>query len=535
MKYSVRKADVVVVGGGLAGLRAAYEAVCSDCSVTVLSKGPRCSAEVSGFNAPVGKDDSTELYIKDILHSACGIGNRSLAKILAEHSLEEVRFLENLGLCLQKDANEDYALLQPLQCSVPRLVHMGTATGAEAERLLLQALQEKGVEVQTPVTALELLTDCGKICGVLGYENRMRQLVVYEAKSVVLAAGGCGGLFEISTYAKEICGDAVSLAYRAGAKLVDMEFQDFEPCCLTAPEKLRGRGISSTMLFAGGEIRNTLGESVIDKYFSDRSKISKNRLAKALYQEIQNGTATQSGGVYYDLRQIPETVLTEHETYLPLLRKNDLNPRTTMLEVAPAAHTCLGGVQVNADCASSVPGLFAAGEAMGGLHGASRIGGNAGTEVFVFGAIAGGSAANYAKSYVKTSEAERVARRLLSKKRPIIKTNADEIRKAVSEGLSIVRNAEKILLLKDKLRQWNSTELSEPITPFELADSISLTSMLQTAEIIAVASLMREESRGVFNRSDFTKLRPEFDDKHTVIYQEGNKICAKMEQLEGLI
>jgi len=536
MKYIIRKSDVLVIGGGLAGLRAAYEAAEVGCTVNVVSKGPRCSADVSGFNAPEGKNDSVKLFVQDIHNSGMTLDDPVLAETLARDSLKETAFLERLGLEFQRTPEGEYALLQPLWCSVPRLVHSGTATGAEAEQLLLKELDARGVQVEAPVTVLEILKMDGAVCGALAHKNGSDYLTIYDAKAVVLAAGGCGGLYEVSTYSKAICGDSAALAYRAGAELTNMEFIDFEPCCLVRPEHLRGRGISSTMLFVGGVLRNTDGEDIIKKYFNDLSEVSKSRLSKAIYQEIRAGKGTAAGGVLYDLTSISREVLKEHEAYLPLLERNGIDLAATPLEVAPAAHTCLGGVRTDEHCRSSVPGLFAAGEAMGSLHGANRIGGNAGTEVFVFGAIAGASAAEYAKGAQLHEEAAFTAAEKVVTEAAMTMNRGGEtpedcaarIRHAVSAGIPLLRNEADILDLKHHLKITAS--FSAP-TAENVETYLELLSMTQTAEIIAEASLLRHESRGVFSRSDYPETDPHLDHHNTLISKEGTHMKSRMEEL----
>ena len=392
------QSDVLIIGAGLAGLRAAYEAAKMDCSVTIASKGPRCTSEVSGFNAPMAKNDSAALFFTDIQQSGCTINNPELGKTLASSMIGEVNMLEQMGVSFQKDLKDQYDLLRPLGCSVPRLVHVGTETGALAEHCMLKALQDYPVKWEEPVTIISLLEENGTVFGAIGYHSNSESLTVYEAKAVIIASGGCSGMFTMSTYPPSICGDSSALALGVGAKLIDMEFVDVEPCCLVEPTALRGHGISSTMLFCGGVLRNVHGEDIIKKHFHNLSEVNKSRLAKAMYQEIQEGNGSPHGGIFYDLRQIPREILTQHESSLQLLNDNGIDLGKMVIEVAPARHTALGGILIDKKGASSIRGLFAAGEAVGGLHGANRIGGNAGAAVFSFGGIAGHSAAIFARS-----------------------------------------------------------------------------------------------------------------------------------------
>ena len=524
MRFGLQVSDILVIGGGLAGLRAAYEAASAGRSVRIVSKGPRCSGVISGYNAPVGKDDSTDLFTSDIDKSGLGVNKAQFARMLAEGSVEETYFLESIGTEFDKEPNGDYKLLRPLGCTVPRLVHKGTKTGAEIERILLAELMRLGVQVEAPAVATELLVSGGKCCGALVYREGEAELAVYAAGAVVLAAGGCSSLYDISTYPREIHGDSAALAYRAGAELVDMEFIDFEPCCLVWPEKLRGRAISSTMLFDGGVLRNTLGESIVDKYFSDISEVLKSGLSRAMYREISEGRGSANGGVAYDLTSFSEELLAEHEAYLGLLRNNGIDPLKMPLYVAPAAHTSLGGIKTDDKCESAVPGLFVAGEAMGAVHGANRIGGCAGTEVLVFGAIAGRGAKDRCREGVDAEVALTAAQEVWEKYAPHVKKSGTpysecvaSLRRTVSACLPIIRSKSTIERLEPEMERILSEASFTGGEAESFVQYMELMSMTQAAGIIAAASLLRCESRGVFARSDFPKREDRFDSVNTVV------------------
>lgn len=537
MDYVLKKSDVLVIGGGIAGLRAAYQAVTAGCTVSVVSKGPRCSDVISGFNAPVGANDSVELFVNDISTSGAGINDPALAPILAEGSLKEVKFLENeLNFEFKKEADGSYNLLQPLWCTVPRLVNQGTLTGAIEEKLLLAALAEKGVEVEAPVTIVELLKDNGAVCGALGYKTCESAMTVYAAKAVVMAAGGCGGLYQIATYSPAICGDSASLAYRAGAEVTNMEFIDHEPCSLVTPQHMRGMCLSSTMLFVGGKVTNNKGEDVIAKYFNDMSEVCKSRLSKAIYQEVKDGNGSPNGGVYFDVTSLSRDELIEHEGYIPILEKNGIDLKTMVVEIAPATHTCLGGIKTDTKCQSTLPGLFAAGEAMGNVHGANRIGGNAGTETLVFGGIAGQSAADLAKTKELNEQdvcaaAEAVIEKYLAEMKDTgisAKECAAEIRRAVTAGVPLLRNEVDMKAVKGNLEAClNSVGFAEK-TAADLAAYLGLLGMTQTGSIIAESSLLRKESRGVFSRSDYLDTDDALTATNTVISLEEGQMVSRL-------
>lgn len=506
MDYRLEKTDVLIVGSGITGLRAAVEASTTNQNVLVISKGPRCSWGIGGFNAPIHKNDSTELYYQDILKSGCGLSDTGLAKILAANSIEEVRFLERSGMIFDHTSNGDYDLLKPLGCSVPRLVHRGTQTGSMAETIFMNILRSRNVEIRETVTALDIISDGQKVYGVTGIENG-RELVCYLAKSVVMAAGGCGHMYAVSTYPAGIQGDSYGMMIRAGCEMIDMEFMQFEPCCLTEPAQLRGRGISTTMLTAGAVIRNPSGEEFLHKYFPDLSLVQKSELSRAIYAESQ-----KYGGapLEYDLTMFSREELDAHCLYSDTLRRLNYDPLEKPLMILPAAHTFLGGAYVNEFCETTLQGLYAAGEAMGGLHGANRIGGCAGAETFVFGAIAGKNASGYAAvNGLDLNKADTVARQVLSSYSGTANSQAeaeaeDKLQSVLSSSLSLIRDGAGCSVASKAAKEiCFQVPTMDKSTPELLWKSKQLENKAMLIHMIADASVYRKESRGVFFRSDY--------------------------------
>lgn len=528
MTFRTLSSDVLIIGAGIAGLRAAYEAAGAGCSVRVVSRGPRCSAVIAGFNAPVSEDDSEELFEVDINRSGDTINDPALAKILARGALHEVGFLESIGFEFAKCPDGSFDLLKPLHCSVPRLVNCGTATGAKEEELLLAELASRGVEVEAPVSIFRLLKDHGVVCGALGYRSGDDTLTVYSSKAVIVAAGGCGGLFDVSTYPGAIHGDSAALAFDAGAEITNMEFIDREPLSLLVPENLKGAPLSTTMLFAGAKLVNAKCEDLIKKHFENTSELSKGELSKLILSEIGQGNGTQHGGVWFDCRALSRSELSEHENYLPVLEKNGIDLCLEPVEVAPSVHTCLGGIRIDEDCKSTVTGLFAAGEAVGNLHGAGRIGGNAGTEVLVFGAIAGQNAAEYAKSVFEDNGAEELAESAVSSLLKASGTAAfgpdlkRKIRHIVSAGFPMICSKDGLEKMIKALDSLHGSIACASDSPEDIAEFAECCNMITAAKIIAVSAAARKESRGVFYRSDHPWKRPEYDYVCTVVTNTGD-------------
>lgn len=362
--------DVLVVGGGLAGWRAAEAAAGRGASVTLVANGDGNSPQIHALNCPVHPEDSVELFIEDTLRSGHGTNDRALVEVLCR---ESVKLAEEFPF----DRNPDgtYQLLQPLGSSVPRCVSIKHAIGAYALAQIRERLRNK----------------------ITVRRDRVTRLDFSEADAIVLATGGWCGKYAFSTNPPELRGDGIALAQALGAAVRDMDAVQYEPTAALRPAGLRGIPVITTMLFEGATFRNRAGaEFLADKH------LNKDQLSAAIQAEIAKGNGVD-GGVWFDATGVAPAVLRGKyaDTVARYAAAGVDITREPML-VAPAPHTSLGGVVIDArarvlDTAGRViPGLFAAGEVTGGLHGRNRLGGNAGTEVLVFGKIAGLGAAGFA-------------------------------------------------------------------------------------------------------------------------------------------
>lgn len=532
--YRIETTDVLVIGAGITGLRAALEASGHGKDVLVLSKGPRCSWGIGGFNAAAGNDDSAELYYQDILKSGLGLSDKKLAEILAVGSMEEVRYLQAQGMTFDRKKNGEYDLLRPLGCTVPRLVHNESKTGRIAEKIFLDLLQERRVEVREDVTVVELLSDGCQVYGALGVE-RDGELVCYEAKSVVMAAGGCGHMYPVSTYPAGIQGDSYGMLTRAGCEMIDMEFMQFEPCCLVEPAALLGRGISTTMLSAGAVLRNAEGREFLGDYFDSLADVQKGELARAIYAESRkcNGQAVE-----YDLTPLTPEEIDAHCIYSEQLKAIGCDASVKPLKILPAAHTFLGGARVDENCATSLIGLYAAGEAMGGLHGANRIGGCAGAETFVFGAVAGKHASQFAERQAEPNrqKTQQLAERILNGYLTTSEGSLDPccvddlnstLQDVMVQHLYLIREEQGIKkAIGTASEVEHKARLLRRDTSKNLLEANRIENAALTVRMIAESSLRRKESRGVFFRSDY----PERAAQYTVsfsIKKSGEQIIVQ--------
>lgn len=380
--------DVLVIGGGLAGWRAAEAAVKRGASVALVANGPGNSPDIHAINVPVREDDSVELFVEDTLKSGRGGCDRALVETLCR---ESVKLVDEFPFDRNPDGS--YKLLQPLGCSVPRCVSVDHRIGAYALAKIKRGLSGKIEMVKGRVTALSFNSKLSTFSFRLGDHDSP-----CEARTVVIATGGWCGKYDFSDNPPELRGDGIDMAVKLGAATRDMDQVQYEPTVALAPERVRCIPVITTMLFDGATFRNAKGE----EFLSDKHA-NKDEISRAIFAEIEAGRGSD-GGVWFDATQVPREIL--DTTYVDTVKRYaaagvDIH-RESML-VAPAPHTSLGGLVIDTRCrvlsadGTPIPGLFAAGEVTGGIHGLNRIGGNAGTETLVFGRIAGEEAASFAE------------------------------------------------------------------------------------------------------------------------------------------
>ena len=529
---SVHETDVLVIGNGLAGIRAALAASEKGAKVIVVAKGKGSSPEVMGFNAVLGPEDSVETYYNDILRSGLGIADKKLAGILADESRKVVTELEEMGMVFDKKGSE-YDLMQPLGCTFPRLVHFKALTGRKVLKLLRDKADKQGVIFINDVTVTGLLKYEKRVIGAFGIDIASGDLLGFRAKSIVLATGGCGRLYDFSTYPADITSDGYAMAYEIGAELVDMEFMQYEPCGFVYPDSIRGHIISTTTLSAGAEFRNGNNE----KFLGDRGKkLQKDELCRAMHTEIMEGRGTEHSGVYYDVTMLPrDFIVVDHCIFYDPALKAGIDLMKQPAEVAPAAHTSLGGIRIDEKNLSSVEGLYAAGEVVGGLHGANRLGGNSGAETLVFGGRAGRFSAEYALSLDEDVDIQ-IFSELLSKQLEVNKkyqskkessidllTLNKKISSIMQESGGIIRNEEGIISGLKKLSEIESMlEGLSASNSSQLLEIYRIKNMLVTGKVILTAALSRQESRGAHYREDYNKQDDqEWLKKISVFYEHG--------------
>lgn len=501
--------DVLVIGGGAAGMMASIQAAKAGCNVLMITDGACASTGILGFNALVSEADSRERFCGDIIQGGWELSDPNLVEVFVDGTSRAVRDLEEMGVSFDRTPDGSYHLLQPLGCSVPRLVHSENKTGTCSLAAMRAGMDNLGVAVWEHTVACGLRCSDGRVTGAWAYSSTQKQPWCIRAKAVVIATGG-GHMLKGSTYPVCQTGDGYAMGYRAGARLRDMEFFQHEPCRAIWPKPL---GISTTLLAKGGKLTNALGERFVLKTYPSEGAVPKDALAKLIDMEIKAGRGTPHRGVWLDLTDLPEDeIRIHHALYYRRFMNEGIDLCKERVEVAPAAHSIMGGICVDTDCRTDTTGLFAAGEAMGGLHGACRLGGNAGSEVYVFGAIAGKSAARYAKT-VSGWDSDK----------PELEWNVEDGAASSPKYAQVIADGRAVLSramgpIRDgktlKAAMTQLQELEDALCPQDAMNwndriaCFKAQNLLLVGKIMLTSADLRTESRGVHFRQDY----PQRDD-----------------------
>src|ERR687893_1441135 len=399
--YETREHDVLIIGAGGAGLRAAVAAAERGLSVGIVTKSLLGKAHTvmaeGGIAAAVGNvdaDDSWRQHFIDTLNSGKFLNNWRMVETFTKEAPERVIELEQWGALFNRTPQGRISQRPFGGHTYRRLCHVGDRTGLEMIRTLQEKVLSTGANVYMETTVTRLLKDGnGRVVGALAYTREAGSFVHFKAKAVVMATGGWGRIFKVTSNSWEGTGDGVVLAYDAGAELVDMEMVQFHPTGMVWPPGVRGLLVTEGVRGEGGILRNAEGERYMERYDPEKMELStRDVVARSIYKEVQAGRGTEHGGVYLDITHlgyegIIKKLPTMHEQFLKLA---DIDIAKDPMEVFPTVHYTMGGIKVDPEtCATNVPGLFAAGECAGGLHGANRLGGNSLSDLLVFGRRAG--------------------------------------------------------------------------------------------------------------------------------------------------
>lgn len=517
-EYKRIHTEVAVIGGGLTGTVAAYELARAGVRVTVVRDGRGASPHVAGFNvAGVEDGDSVAVFSRDTAQSANGQADDALVDILCQGSVKLPEYLNSLGFSFDTDERGRLKARKSLGSSFARVVGKGNSSGAEILALLDKDLRTReNVRILEQARALRLFCKDGRVCGVLIYEKQAEQILLLDAPCVLLASGGYAGIFPFTSNSKDISGDTVAMALLAGARVTDMEFVQFEPSCAVWPESIRGKGMITTLFYEGAVMTNALGERFMLSYSEDGERVNKDVLARAIARELREGRASEHGGVWFDCRGVDaQRMLSAYEPFVKRYKNVGIDLLAEPVEVANAAHTSLGGVKVNAHCQSDIVGLFAAGEALGNLHGANRIGGSAGTETLVFGVHVAQGIRESADLVASADPSKLADCFLADSSQPALSfERAEQIKREAKDLLGLYLGVEReeaglTVAISELERLYAEVRTcSLGTSGRSLFEKISLENLLITALALAKSARLRDDSAGSHLRIDQQSSSP---------------------------
>jgi len=556
--YETREHDVLVIGAGGAGLRASLEALAQGASVGVickslLGKAHTVMAEggIAAAMAHVDSADNWKTHFRDTMRGGKLLNNWRMAQLHAQESPERVRELEQWGALFDRTEKGDILQRAFGGHTFKRLCHVGDRTGLEMIRTLQDRGVQQGIDVYMECTVTRLLTDGGRVTGAFAYWREAGRFIVFKARAIVIATGGIGKAWRITSNSWEYTGDGMALAYEAGAELMDMEFVQFHPTGMVWPPGVQGILVTEAVRGEGGILRNKAGERFMEKYDAKRMELStRDVVARSIYTEVKEGRGTEHGGAYLDISHKAAEYVKKKlpSMYHQFKELADVDITKGPMEVGPTCHYMMGGIRVEAETAqSTISGLFAAGEAAAGLHGSNRLGGNSLSDLLVFGRRAGLAAAEYAKRTSATSfdnsQVDQAEKELLAPFSNSATENPYAVQRDLQEVMQNLvgiyrtkEDLEKALVELEKLKVRTAKASVEGSRLFNPGWHLSydLKAMLIVSEAVTRSALARTESRGAHSRIDYPNVDPVWAKKHNIIVRESGAMKRHESPLEAM-
>lgn len=519
--------DVLIIGGGGAGLMAAYEATKYNVKVALVNKGrvQKTGVTIMAPGAIAAVDDrwkasgdSKELHIKDTIIGGSYLNDQKMVKKMAQNCPSLVIELERMGAIFQRNKDGDkYMLRIDGGHTYPRCPYLEDRTGREMVRAMVSELKKRNVPFYENIMITRLIKNNENITGATGIDLNTLEVCLFESKSIIVATGGAGSVYQNTDNSIDLTGDGYVLALKAGVALRDMEFVQFYPIGFLYPPSLKGM-LGGLLYYC--RLYNSKGERFMEKYDKERLELStRDRVSRAIIQEVTEGRGTPLGGVYMDLAFnkpgfIKKMTPGLYETYINI----GINPEKEHIEIAPTVHFFMGGLSVNSKWETSIKGLYCAGEACGGMHGGNRLSQNALAEILVSGAISGKNAAlnatNIKDNYLdpnETHKEEKLLIKILSAKigrKPIdIKK---EVKRIMWDYVGVFRTGESLgkALKEIKLLETASVKVSSNSRYMnkEVIEVIELKNLIIIAKCIILSASKRKESRAAHYRSDYPEI-----------------------------
>jgi fumarate reductase (CoM/CoB) subunit A len=544
MESKIIQSDVLIIGSGGAGCRGAIEVAKQGLNPLIVSKGltfrSGCTGMAEGgYNAAfafVDRDDTKETHYNDTLKGGSFLNDSKLVKILVDESPDRLIDLEDYGALFDRQESGELNQRPFGGQTFRRTCFQGDRTGHEIIMALKEEIIKRKIATidEVMITSLILDETHEKVIGAMGFSLNDSKTIFFQAKTVILATGGAGQLFPVTSNTFQKNGDGYAIAYTAGADLIDMEEIQFHPTGMLYPKSRKGVLVTEAVRGEGGLLLNKDNDRFMGNYDDRMELATRDVVSRAIYNEIREGRGNKEGGVYLDVTHLSNELIEEKlETMLFQFLDVGIDIRKTPMEVSPTAHHFMGGVKIDENCASSIANLFAAGEASGGVHGANRLGGNALADTQVFGKRAGVSASLASKNAdfeMNKEEIEKEEARIIG-----LMKNGNiapfKIKKAIQsimwEKVAIIRNEKdlnealnQLKELKHKLKDMDIGRV--PHYNKGLLEGLEVINMIEIAILAVESAILRKESRGAHFREDYPETKDEW--KKSIVLNKNKDI-----------
>ncbi len=549
--FTTLTTDVLVIGAGGAGMRAAIEAAAAGARVDIVCKSLLGKAHTvmaeGGIAAALGNvdpEDNWQVHFQDTMRGGQMINNWRMAQLHAQESPDRVYELETYGALF--DRTPDGRIMQrPFGAhTYRRLCHVGDRTGLEMIRTLQDRVVALGIDVHMEWTLTRLLKEQDRVVGAVGYNRVDGSFVVFRAKAVILATGGWGRIFKVTSNSWEGTGDGVGMGFEAGAEVLDPEMVQFHPTGMVWPPGVRGILVTEAVRGEGGYLKNSEGKRFMLEYDPKKKELSsRDVVARSIYKEVQAGRGTPHGGAWLDVTHLGAEKIKKKlpSMYEQFLRLADIDITAAPMEVAPTIHYAMGGLRVEAETGqTTLAGLFAAGEVAAGLHGSNRLGGNSLSDLLVFGRRAGAAAANYQRDVgLGKLDEEQIGQEQQILLRPLTGDGNENpyllqqaLQQAMQEGAGIARDEkslkqclERVLELQQRAARIHVPGSRRYNPGWHTARDLRF--MLTIAECIVRAAIDRRESRGAHWRLDYLEKNPALGKVNFIAYNDQGTMKLK--------
>ena len=542
---------MLVIGAGGAGLRAAIEAAAAGMRVAVVCKSLLGKAHTvmaeGGIAAALGNvdpEDNWQVHFQDTMRGGQMINNWRMAELHARESPDRVYELETYGAIF--DRTPDGRVLQRAfgAHTYRRLCHVGDRTGLEMIRTLQDRIVQLGIEVHMEVTLTRLLKDGDRVVGAFGYNRIDGKFVAFTCKALIMATGGWGRIYRVTSNSWEGTGDGVGMGFDAGAEVLDPEMVQFHPTGMVWPPGVRGILVTEAVRGEGGYLTNREGKRFMLEYDPRKKELSsRDVVARSIYKEVQAGRGTEHGGAFLDVRHLGADKIKQKlpSMYEQFLRLADVDITRQPMEVAPTIHYAMGGLRVEAETgATTIAGLYAAGEAAAGLHGANRLGGNSLSDLLVFGRRAGAAAAAHGREVGPGKIDERQVRE--EQQTLLLPFTADgtenpyllqqQLQEAMQDGAGLAREEKSLKTCLDRVLELRQRSARVHVPGSRRYNpgwhtARDLRFMLTIAEAIVRAAIERRESRGAHWRLDYLEKDLALGRVNFIAYSDGGAMKLK--------